>query len=398
MRGGTSPRRNVLLVDDEKNLTQTLSMLLETRGYEVDVAYSASEAFKKVSQKTDLIILDIVLPDLSGFRVCEKLKSDHETSHIPIIMLSAHSVHEDKLEGLYLGADDFLCKPCETEELFARMEAVMRRQNNGSQGKNGGNGVPGPNGKNGREGLISELRKILDEGLIVPFYQPIYLLDSLQLYGLEILSRPQSDTLLANPETFFRIALECGMYADIELMAWSMAMKPMKNLISTEMIFLNCNPYFIESSQFLRVKTLLQNNDMSPQNVIIEITERSAINNYALFHEHLAQYREQGFLVAVDDVGGGYSSLESIVEVKPDVVKIDRNIIIDLAINPFKQSMIKFISALCREHQILSVAEGIETKEDLELVKSLGIDAVQGYYLCRPTPHLNLAEFQRVLP
>ena len=96
--------------------------------------------------------------------------------------------------------------------------------------------------------------------------------------------------------------------------------------------------------------------------------------------------------MAVDDVGGGYASLESIVETRPDVVKIDRHIISDLKRDPFRRSIVKFIVAFCKENHIVSVAEGIETQQDLDTVISLGVDAGQGYFLYKPTTQINLGD------
>jgi EAL domain-containing protein (putative c-di-GMP-specific phosphodiesterase class I) len=130
--------------------------------------------------------------------------------------------------------------------------------------------------------------------------------------------------------------------------------------------------------------------------VILEITERSAINEYSLFYTRLNQFRDYGFSFAIDDVGGGYASLESIVATKPEIVKIDRHIIRGLHGDSVKRSIVKFIVAFCKENQIISVAEGVEVKEELDAVMELGIDAVQGYYLFRPTPNLNLREMKDI--
>ena len=122
-----SDKKTILLVDDDPLATQTLAMLLETRGYDVDIANSGREAFEKITDTIDLILLDLVLPDRGGFEICRRLKEDQITKQIPIIILSAKLLSEDIVEGLYLGADDYLTKPFEYEELVARMEAVMRR-------------------------------------------------------------------------------------------------------------------------------------------------------------------------------------------------------------------------------------------------------------------------------
>ena len=111
-----------------------------------------------------------------------------------------------------------------------------------------------------------------------------------------------------------------------------------------------------------------------------------------LFYEQLKQYRQAGFKFAVDDVGGGFASLESIVKTKPEVLKIDRHIIEGIHEDEYKQSVVRFIISFCKENNIFSIAEGLETKQDLQMVKELGVDAVQGYYLSRPMATVNMQE------
>jgi len=108
-------KKKILLVDDDRSITDTLSMLFETRGYDVTVAVSGKEALQKAKNTTDLILLDISLPDLEGFQICRKLRENSETSHISIIILTGKQLTQDIVEGLYLGADDYCTKPFEFE-------------------------------------------------------------------------------------------------------------------------------------------------------------------------------------------------------------------------------------------------------------------------------------------
>ena len=93
----------------------------------------------------------------------------------------------------------------------------------------------------------------------------------------------------------------------------------------------------------------------------------------------------------MDDLGAGYSSLESIIEIKPEAVKLDRHIVNGVSGDPYKNSIVKLFVAFCRENSIICVAEGIENKDDFDAVIDLGVDAGQGYYLCRPTETMDLA-------
>jgi len=368
-------------VDDDRGATDTLTMLFETRGYDVTVANSGKEALQKVSSSTDLILLDIILPDLEGFQVCRKLKESSKTSHISIIILTGGQVlTKDIVEGLYLGADDYLTKPFEYEELVARMEAVMRRH----PFLNRQSSV-----SNLEEDVVLELRQIIDDELIIPYFQPIFLFEPFELYGFEALSRPQTDTMLSAPELLFKAAIQYGVYHDLELLAWKKAIMYASERLDGKKLFLNCNPYLVEGSKFTAIKSLFDESNIKIEDVYLEITERSAVTNFKAFYKDLCAFRDYGFKFAVDDVGGGYASLESIVEIRPEVVKIDRHIVNELKNDALRRSIVKFIVALCREHNILSIAEGIETLEDYKAVKELGVDAGQGYFFRKPKPHID---------
>jgi len=373
-------KKQILLVDDDRSITDMLTILFETRGYNVTVANSGKEALQKVSSSTDLVLLDIVLPDQEGFQICRKLKENEETSDVCIIILTAKMLTQDIVEGLYLGADDYLTKPFEYEELVARMEAVMRRRSNFNLGT--------LHSSEERD-IIFELRQIIDDELVVPFFQPIFLLNPLELYGFESLSRPQTKSILSAPDLLFKAAIQFGVYQDLELLVWKKALEHASKHIDGRKLFLNCNPYLVEGAKFESIKELFEENNMKVNDVYLEITERSAIKNFKAFYEHLGHYRNYGFKFAVDDVGGGYASLESIVETRPEAVKIDRHIVNQLSGDALRYSIVKFIVSFCKEHNILSIAEGIETKKDFEAVKELGIDAGQGYYFYKPAPHID---------
>ena len=190
-RGPMNNKKRILVVDDELNTTQMLSMVLATRGYEVNTASTGGEAIDKAITKPDLILLDLVLPDLQGIEVCRKLREEKSTKDIPIIIVSGQYVFEDKIDSLYSGADDYLTKPYDLEELFARMEAILRRSI-----------LYDDRNTDNRNKVISELRKIIKEELVRPFYQPIFYLKPFRLCGFEALMRPFGGTLLSNPENY----------------------------------------------------------------------------------------------------------------------------------------------------------------------------------------------------
>ncbi|MDO9548386.1 MAG: response regulator transcription factor [Candidatus Marinimicrobia bacterium] len=118
----------IAIVDDEPDILELVSIHLEKANYKIAKFDNSQEFLNFVDKKTpDLLILDLMLPDIDGIEVCKQLKSDHKTSNFPIIMLTARGDEFDKVLGLELGADDYITKPFSTRELVARVKAVLRR-------------------------------------------------------------------------------------------------------------------------------------------------------------------------------------------------------------------------------------------------------------------------------
>ena len=117
----------ILVVDDEEDLCEILQFNLENEGYKVDVAYSAEEALKKDLLRYNLLLLDVMMGEISGFRMARMLRENLRTAKIPIIFLTAKDTDNDKLTGFALGAEDYIAKPFSIREVAARIKAIFRR-------------------------------------------------------------------------------------------------------------------------------------------------------------------------------------------------------------------------------------------------------------------------------
>ncbi len=117
----------ILVVDDEEDLCEILQFNLETEGYVVEVAYSAEEALKLDVSSFHLILLDVMMGEMSGFKMARLLRDNPHTARIPIIFLTARDTENDKLTGFNIGADDYIPKPFSIREVVARVKAVIRR-------------------------------------------------------------------------------------------------------------------------------------------------------------------------------------------------------------------------------------------------------------------------------
>ena len=120
---------HILVVDDEPDIHTVLGRLLTKEGYSVESAYSAEEAFKAIAEtKPDLVILDIMMPKVSGIEVCNRLKSDPATQDIVILIVSARDAQTDRLEGLTHGADDYVSKPFHLRSLVRKIEHMLSKK------------------------------------------------------------------------------------------------------------------------------------------------------------------------------------------------------------------------------------------------------------------------------
>lgn len=117
----------ILVVDDEEDLCEILQFNLELEGYQVDVAYSAEEALKEDITQYNLLLLDVMMGEISGFRMARMLNENPKTANIPIIFLTAKDTENDRLTGFNIGADDYISKPFSIREVMARVKAVLRR-------------------------------------------------------------------------------------------------------------------------------------------------------------------------------------------------------------------------------------------------------------------------------
>lgn len=117
----------ILVVDDEEDLCEILKFNLENEGYEVDTANSAEEALKMDISRYHLLLLDVMMGEISGFKMANMLKKDKKTAHVPIIFITAKDTENDMVTGFNLGADDYISKPFSLREVMARVKAVLRR-------------------------------------------------------------------------------------------------------------------------------------------------------------------------------------------------------------------------------------------------------------------------------
>lgn len=234
---------------------------------------------------------------------------------------------------------------------------------------------------------LLELMEIIKNERITTLFQPIVSLRNGKVLGYEALSRGPKDTSLYSPIKLLKAAEKNSMLWELESLFRKKAIERAKNINEKQLLFLNVDPHIIEDEKFTQgfTKDILLKYNLSPDSIIFEITERTAIEDYKSFKKVLDNYMNQGYKIAIDDVGSGYSGMKTIKETYPNYIKIDMDLVRDVDKDTFKQAIIKAFVDLSFTTNIKLIAEGIETKEELEMLISLGVYAGQGYLIQRPS-------------
>jgi EAL domain-containing protein (putative c-di-GMP-specific phosphodiesterase class I)/GGDEF domain-containing protein len=233
---------------------------------------------------------------------------------------------------------------------------------------------------------LSALDQILAHGDLHSLFQPIIALADRRILGYEALTRGPSNSPLHSPIALFSVARNCGRLSELELASRRSACRRFRDLQLDGKLFLNVSPESLlePTHQPGRTLKLLQEFGITPDRVVIELTEQAPIDDFALLDTALHHYRAMGFSIALDDLGAGYSSLRLWSELRPDYVKIDRHFIDGIHQDAVKREFVGSILKMAKASRAQVIAEGIELAEELAVLSEMGVDLLQGYLLSRP--------------
>lgn len=233
---------------------------------------------------------------------------------------------------------------------------------------------------------VEELEYILNNKNISTVYQPIVSLLDGTIIGYEALSRGPEGSPLQNPDRLFNSAKLYNKTWELEQLCRIKAIERAANIEKNKFLFVNVDPHIFKDEKFKKgfTKEFLAKHNMSPDCIIFEITEKTCIEDYKGFKQALSNYVDQGYKIAIDDTGSGYSGLKMLNETKPHYVKIDMDLIRDIDKDYFKQSLLECFVKLSEATNMKLIAEGIETEEELKTLIKLGVYAGQGFFISRP--------------
>ncbi len=228
------------------------------------------------------------------------------------------------------------------------------------------------------EAVVAALDAVIAEGLFHPVYQPAYSLADGRLVAVEALTRFDAEPQ-RTPDVWFAAATATGRGTDLEIAAIEKAAEGATGLPAHVALAVNASPATLSDP---RLSTIIASHP--ERTFAIEITEHAVVDDYRLLHDHLAGLRALGVRFAVDDTGAGFSSLRHIVQLTPDIIKIDISLAQGVGSSPLKRALASSLTEFAHAAGARMVIEGIEDVDDLVAWTSLGAEAAQGYLTGRP--------------
>jgi EAL domain-containing protein (putative c-di-GMP-specific phosphodiesterase class I) len=240
--------------------------------------------------------------------------------------------------------------------------------------------------------LARELRDIIRRRRVTTLFQPIVSAKDLTIFGYEVLTRGPGNSSFRNSDMLFSFARDTKLAWGLEAVSLECALRRLRSFDLTNRKFLlNLEAEMFSESEF-RIHEVVSYFSEHRGHFVFELTERAAIEDYNAFRHLLDEFRSKGIEVAIDDAGSGYASLEAIAALAPDYLKVTKGLVSTLAREPIKQDLVRMLVDLAGKINAKTIAEGIETNEEYETCRELGIDLLQGYFLAHPQEQLRTGD------
>jgi EAL domain-containing protein (putative c-di-GMP-specific phosphodiesterase class I) len=233
-----------------------------------------------------------------------------------------------------------------------------------------------------------QLFELVLEGRVTSVYEPIVDVATRTVFGYEALARGPEGSELHSPLALFATATEEDLLFQLDGLCRQSALHGARDLPGGAKLFLNVRPTTIHDPNF-RAEALcrtLERCQLRPSDLVFEISEQESIGNFSIFREVRDYYRKLGFQIALDDTGSGYASLEAVMELSPDYIKVDRTFIHRIDEDPARQELLRALRSVAERIGSRIIAEGLDTLEELQMLGKLGIPFGQGWLFGKPTP------------
>jgi EAL domain-containing protein (putative c-di-GMP-specific phosphodiesterase class I) len=368
----------VLLVDDDPAILRAYSLILERAGHRVTRAGDGAEALEQVrSGSFDVIVSDIAMPRMSGLAFLRAVRE--RDLDVPVVLMTAGPDLETAVRAVEHGALRYFAKPVEAAELLevVRRAAVLHGM---ARLKRQALELVEKDAKwlGDRTGLEVRFGAAL-ESLWLAF-QPIVSWRERRVFGFEALVR-NAETALARPDHLLLAAERLGRLPELGRAIRGRAAAAVAAAPEGAALFVNLHPADLEDPELHDPAAPLSR---VAGRVVLEITERAALDGLKDVAGRVAALRRLGYRIALDDLGAGYAGLSTFALLEPEVAKLDMSLVRHVDAEPRKQSIVRSMATLCGELGVLAITEGVETPAERDTLCELGCDLLQGYLFARP--------------
>jgi EAL domain-containing protein (putative c-di-GMP-specific phosphodiesterase class I) len=366
----------ILVVDDDQTLLRVYTQVLRDAGHRVDAVADGKTALEHFGRhRCDAVVSDVAMPGLNGLQLLQAIRQ-HDLD-VPVILITGDPSLDTASKAVELGAFRYLPKPLafdafksviNTAVAFCRT-ARLRRQVLTEAGKNTQEGIE-------RAALAARFENAI--GQIWVAYQPIVRWSTQQVFAYEALARSH-DVSMPDPSGLLEAAEKLGQMRRLGRSLRAAAAQPMTR--TEALLFVNLAPRDFEDDELFAPESPLAR---IAGRAVLEVTERASLDEIRDFRGRVDALRRLGYRIALDDVGAGYSGLNSFALLEPDVVKLDMSLVRGLHVSETKQKLIRSMISLCEGLDTIIVAEGVESVEEWRALADLGCDYFQGFLFARP--------------
>jgi EAL domain-containing protein (putative c-di-GMP-specific phosphodiesterase class I) len=241
-----------------------------------------------------------------------------------------------------------------------------------------------------RKGRVESLKEILSGRGLRAVWQPVYVLAGRRVLGHEALIRGPVGSDLEMPDALFSAARESDMLLELENLCLETIFASLPRPVRAGLLFVNASARLLTHPVFLDERNLTEM-QRAHDAIVVEVSEKEIVWNYAAFREVLERLRAAGFRFAIDDAGTGYSGLETILQLRPEYIKVSQSIVRNVHQDAIKREVLSSLLSLGRQIGAALVAEGIESEEELKSLSELGLPYGQGFLLGKPAARVSAA-------
>jgi EAL domain-containing protein (putative c-di-GMP-specific phosphodiesterase class I) len=376
-----------LILDDESMVVDTLAVWLRMPGVHLTTCLEIEAAEALLSTfRFDVVVTDLSVSELGGLEGMRLIR--FVTTHFPdttVYVLSGYVDESVRSLCSVLGVTAVLEKPEGLSQLRTLLLEHRATQANGA-----------PITGDGEVQQVERLEDFLHADTIRSVLQPVIKLkDSgapFEVFGAEGLARGTTGSVLGNPSFLLAYAARKELLFEADMICIRAALHEVSVLGHPLITFLNVQPRSLTNPELTtKLCAAVAAAGLEEKSIVLELTEQQTIVNPRAFAATLQKLRDRGFRIALDDFGEGSSNLNLFQDLRPDYLKISGTFCRNLAQDPFKQIIVQSTAEMAARAGTATIMEAVETAEEADVLRRLGIDYAQGYYFLKPLPGRELA-------